>query len=208
MGYVVSFFILVLIFFMIRCRNRQPLKKKSAWLMTISTIGNLLCFINITVCMYTFEIYKYIVMDAFYQSLLNPGDTYDKFVLPNSENLMKNLIDIRIGPNLMLFTNINGLMVMSLSEPLALFPYILRSIRLSKIFKAREIYCEEGKIPKQMIWNWIERRIIKLMLAGLTFWFMFVVLYSLLSYSFDVDNRKFIYSESVIPNYNSLSYIL
>jgi multisubunit Na+/H+ antiporter MnhB subunit len=32
------------------------------------------------------------------------------------------------------------------------------------MFKAREIYCETGRIPKNMIWYWEEKRLIFIIL--------------------------------------------
>lgn len=63
------------------------------------------------------------------------------------------------------FANFNGNMVVNCSELLVLIPYLLRSLRLNKIFHAREVYCLTGKIPKRMIEKWAERRVIKYFLV-------------------------------------------
>ena len=63
------------------------------------------------------------------------------------------------------FSDFNGYSIFLFSEPMAIIPYLLRSLRIQKMFKAREIYCQTGTIPKQMIRNWNETRIMKIMLS-------------------------------------------
>jgi len=43
-------------------------------------------------------------------------------------------------------------MLTGFSEPLALIPYLLRALRIRKLFEAREIYCDTGKMAKKTIW--------------------------------------------------------
>jgi hypothetical protein len=46
---------------------------------------------------------------------------------------------------------INGQMLLICSEMLAFVPYLLRSLRISKVMKARDIYCETGQMPFHLI---------------------------------------------------------
>jgi hypothetical protein len=55
-------------------------------------------------------------------------------------------------------------MILPISEMLAILPYLLRSLRIQKMFEAREIFCNEERIPKRMIWRWTEERLIKILL--------------------------------------------
>ena len=50
-----------------------------------------------------------------------------------------------------IFANLNGDLITNFSENLALIPYLLRAIRISKMFKAREMYDANGRIPREMI---------------------------------------------------------
>ena len=66
---------------------------------------------------------------------------------------------------------------MGFSEPLAFLPFILRAVRISKLFEAREIYCDTDKMPKDMIWRWKEANIIKK-------FFIFLMLWAVISMTF------------------------
>ena len=59
-------------------------------------------------------------------------------------------------------------MVIGFSEFLAIVPYLLRALRIKKLFDAREVYCDSGKMPKKVIWKWRERNVIKWFMIGLT----------------------------------------
>ena len=59
------------------------------------------------------------------------------------------------------------MMILTFSEPMALIPYLLRSLRIKKMFTAREIYVDTGRMPKTMIWNWMERRVSTMLILGL-----------------------------------------
>ena len=59
-----------------------------------------------------------------------------------------------INCNIVKFNNYSGYMIICFSQPLAILPYILRSLRLLKMNQARDIYWETGVIPKNMIRNW------------------------------------------------------
>jgi len=65
------------------------------------------------------------------------------------------------------FGDMAGRMLTGFSEPIALLPYLLRSLRIKKLFDMRELYCETEKMPKDEIWDWRERRVIKLLVGGL-----------------------------------------
>ena len=49
---------LIVVIFMLKRRNFQPLKKKSPNLMIISVIGNFMVIFNITCCLISFESFK------------------------------------------------------------------------------------------------------------------------------------------------------
>ena len=53
------------------------------------------------------------------------------------------------------------------SEFLAIVPYLLRALRIKKLFDAREVYCDTDKMPKKEIWNWREGNVIKWFMIGL-----------------------------------------
>ena len=93
------------------------------------------------------------------------------------------------------FTDINGLMILNFSEILASLPYLLRSLRIQKMFEAREIYYLNDRIPKQMIAKWDEVRIIKIMLPIVALFGVVATTFGMVFYPFG----------SYIPNYNSLS---
>ena len=61
------------------------------------------------------------------------------------------------------YVDISGMMIVPISEMLAILPYLLRSLRIQKMFEAREIYCNEERIPKRMIWKWKDERIAKIL---------------------------------------------
>ena len=73
------------------------------------------------------------------------------------------------------FANFNGDMVVNFSELLALVPYLLRSMRLGRIFQARDLYCRTGKLPQRMIEKWAEVRVMKCFLAGLVLYYLLLV---------------------------------
>ena len=57
-GGCITIFSIILICMMWIRRNKQPLKKKSAKLIIVSVIGNILCLLNIVSCMTWFERFK------------------------------------------------------------------------------------------------------------------------------------------------------
>jgi hypothetical protein len=54
------------------------------------------------------------------------------------------------------FVDFGGRLILPVSEMLAILPYLLRSLRIQKMFQAREIFCQTDMIPKRMIWKWKE----------------------------------------------------
>ena len=68
--------------------------------------------------------------------------------------------------------------IQPISENLALMPYMLRSIRIRKMFDARDISCKAGRIPKDMIQAWSERRL----LIGLQVYMIFMFFAGFLVY--------------------------
>ena len=65
-------------------------------------------------------------------------------------------------------TDFTGLFVQTVSEVLAILPYVLRSLRVKKMFQARDSYYDSNKIPRTMIKKWSEKRIIKILIIILT----------------------------------------
>lgn len=57
--------------------------------------------------------------------------------------------------------DLNGIMIVGFSEPLAIIPYLLRALRVKKLFDAREIYCDTDKMPRKFICMWRENNLIK-----------------------------------------------
>ena len=60
-------------------------------------------------------------------------------------------------------------MLIPVSENLAIIPYFLRSLRISKMFEAREKYCTEDKIPRQDVKKWSELTLILFMVGWIIF---------------------------------------
>jgi hypothetical protein len=83
-----------------------------------------------------------------------------------------------------------------LSQPLAIVPYLFRSLRLRKMYEARQIYWLDNKMPKKMIKNWNEKRLAFYLLFLML---LFSTLYLVLSYY--SDNFK-------LPCYNTLSFLV
>ena len=127
------------------------MKKGSAMLIILSVIGNFLCLFNIVWVEIFFEKFKQNQVECFI-------DDYDK------DNIKRFQIGIEcfdkwVNSGIILsfwrpFADFNGLMIMGFSEPLALIPYLLRSLRIKQLFDARELYCDTDRIPKEIIWKW------------------------------------------------------
>lgn len=90
--------------------------------------------------------------------------------------------------------DVNGSMLISFSELMAIGPYILRSHRIKKMFDFREIYWETEKMPKERISKWREARVMFYFILGL---FIIGISYMCLDLVFNV-----------FPNYNSMGTII
>jgi hypothetical protein len=86
--------------------------------------------------------------------------------------------------------DVQGTMLFSLSEMMAVFPYFLRSIRIKRMFDCREIYWQTDRMPKEIIRNWNEARILTIFLVQLG---VSSGLYMAMAYVY-----------GTLPNYNSM----
>lgn len=59
-------------------------------------------------------------------------------------------------------------MVQPISENLAIIPYLLRSIRIKMMFRARDSYCLEDKLPRKMIFRFSELKLMMVCLVYVT----------------------------------------
>lgn len=179
---------LSVLFLMFRRRNMQPLKKRSPLLLMTSVIGNQLCQFNALAILYCFQEFRFQQSKCFETySMASPRD-YNTF-----DSCMKAWTNE--NKSTAIFADLNGLMIINFSEFLALGPYLLRALRIQKMFEAREIYYNYGAIPKSMIQRWDECRILKIATPIL-------VLVSSCFIAFGMVEEADIY----VPNYNSLSY--
>ena len=78
------------------------------------------------------------------------------------------------------FSEINGLMLTSFSEFLAFLPYLLRSLRMQLMFRARDIYIKNEKMPKQKIEMWSEKYLLIIMVGVISLYttIVFIVHYT------------------------------
>ena len=83
---------------------------------------------------------------------------------------MKRWVDDKEG--FRAFSYFNGIMVIYISEYLAIGPYILRSMRIQRMFTSRDIYYRTEVMPRMQIEKWTEKRIIKIYLIVLVFIFI------------------------------------
>lgn len=60
-----------------------------------------------------------------------------------------------------------GLLLVCLSEPFMLLSFLLRFIRIRKIFDAQQIYFEKSVRPSEMIQSYSERRLILILCASI-----------------------------------------
>lgn len=59
-----------------------------------------------------------------------------------------------------IFEKVNRHLLFSISHELAILPYLLRSLRIKRMFQLREQYCSDGKLPRKSIERWSENRVI------------------------------------------------
>ena len=97
-------------------------------------------------------------------------------------------------------------MLFAFSEPLALIPYLLRAMRIKKIFEARDIYYESDKMPKKMIAKWKENVLIGILLAYLSVYAFVGMTYSFINFWFcrEHDDDSTFFCKS-LPNFNTVS---
>jgi hypothetical protein len=89
-----------------------------------------------------------------------------------------------------------GLLIINFSEFLVIMPFLLRSLRIQKMFQAREIYYNDEKLPESMIKRWRERRVMLIYFAAQILVSGVLVTIGLLG-----DNYW-------IPNYNNISSVI
>lgn len=70
--------------------------------------------------------------------------------------------------------NTAGYLIICLSEPLLFLSYLLRFLRIKRIFDAKQIYVEKGVRPTEMIKNYSENR---LCIIAVSLVALFTVLY-------------------------------
>ena len=127
--------------------------------MIISVIGNFLVIFNITCCIEAFESFKIQQSICYFEE-----NHFDKSNYQKGDECMAEWVNSQTWETW--FTDANGYMILCFSEVLAIVPYLLRSLRIQKMFQAREIYAKTDSMPKRMIWNWREARIIRIFLAN------------------------------------------
>ena len=184
----------IVIFYLIKYRNIQPLKKKSPLLLVLSVVGNFLVILNISGIFLFFDGYAQAQNACVYgtPNWLRTSKTTDPAYgaqcmeyWSTTVNFWRKLADW------------NGYTIFAFSEPLSILPYLLRSLRIKKMFDAREIYCERGQIPKKMIANWNEKRLIAILLPIFCVLSCLYVICGLIS-----DNHDF---NQYLANYNALN---
>jgi len=111
-----------LTFLVIKRKEMQPLKIKSPQLLSIFLIGNIVTIIFLFFVSVNVEVYY-----------MNGSDA------SNSNNGLKKLSETC------------GYLLVCLSEPLLLLSFLLRFVRIRKIFDAQQIYFEHGVRPSEMI---------------------------------------------------------
>ena len=176
------------ILLMYKRRNIQPLKKRSPLLLIVSVIGNYLCMLNVLILLVYFQMFKKNQMDCYCK---DPTQiTFDDKAICFARWITGH----ENGRFWKQFTDLNGLMVLNFSEIIIIFPYLLRSLRIKKMFEAREQFYMTEKIPKKMIAQWDEKRILKIFLPA-------VFVFAIIAFTFGLIKKTY----AVIPNYNALS---
>ena len=163
LGVVLIIMILIMVLLVLR-QHYQPLKKRSPKLIMLSCVGNFL----FCLCL-----------------LLEEIQFNDCRINSDSEVC-----------NSPAFAGINcflGFILLSFCEPMAVIPYILRSIRLYVIFKAQEYYFRERRKPTEWF-NWIkEQRMIKICFV----WVAILTVISIMLYILYLFNKDaFLYAPS------------
>jgi len=81
--------------------------------------------------------------------------------------------------------NTAGYLLICLSEPLLLLSYVLRFLRIKRIFDAKQIYVDKGVRPTQMIKSYSENR---LCIIAVSLVALFTILYMIAGVSLWVTN--------------------
>ena len=158
--------------------------------MIISVVGNFLVIFNITCCLLSFESFKVQQSKCYFDNGFYNPTNYEA-----GDACMKAWVKTQTWWTI--WTDANGFMLLCFSEVLAIVPYLLRALRIQKMFKAREIYCETDAMPKRLIWNWREARVIRIFMSCVAFGTAVYMALGFLS-SFKVI-------DIAIPNYYVLS---
>lgn len=82
--------------------------------------------------------------------------------------------------------NTAGYLLICLSEPLLLLSYLLRFLRIRRIFDAKQIYVDSGVRPSEMIKSYSENR---LCLIAVTLVSLFTLIYMIAGVSTWVSNN-------------------
>ena len=153
--------------------------------MIVSVVGNFLCIVNICFCNIFFEMFT-----------VRQNDCIKYFSEASQSDSQKLCIKCFLESNswFVVLMDINGGMLISFSELMAILPYFLRSLRIQKMFDFRELYWETDKMPKDLIRKWSEARVMFFFLMGL---FICGIIYMSLDRVFNV-----------LPNYNSMGTII
>ena len=78
-----------------------------------------------------------------------------------------------------------SILLVTYCEYLALVPYLLRSLRISKMFKARETYVKEERIPREQIQKWNETRMLVILTCIMCVWCAILISSLILGYGTD-----------------------
>ena len=120
-------------------RDVQPLKIKSPRLMLLSMFGNLIIIFSVCIIQVTEE--KCINIQTVHKSQLCEA-------------------------NILLAISLSlGYMMIGFTEPLAIIAYVLRAFRLRRIFDAQLCYFKTERKPTELIENFKEIRLIKILVV-------------------------------------------
>ena len=157
-------------------RDIQPLKIKSPRLLIVSVAANLFIIIMLAIVQIEQEI------------------------CVNSEDGKE--IESCTHYGLQVTSLLFGFLVICLAEPLALSSYVLRAIRLKKIFDAQQVYFHEGRKPTDLIDKFREARLlIRTLLVTVIITLLYLIVALILNYA--PSGRSYLY---VLPSMNTSSY--
>ena len=136
----------ILIVWMCHRKNYQPLKRMSPNLTIASLIGQYLVILNIIGCVQYFQLVKWNMSRCYFESGHYTSQNYEK-----GDECIKEWINETHVKFFQWLMYVNSCCLQPISENLAIIPYLMRSIRIRKMFDARDQSCKTGKLPKQMI---------------------------------------------------------